>query len=185
MSQLGKFLDRITMDRSLAYVSIGNAFAYGVGALIWFYLAAHISVTDFGSLNYQLSIAYVSTAICAMGLDITFTTYVAKGLTTLVPEANSLVVVLTMTFCIGLGLITSSLSLILLLMGMVFFSLSEGELLGKHQYKEFMFLLIVQNTHCNSCSGAPGIPWRRWRTLCIRNSTFGHELPFHYFITTI
>jgi O-antigen/teichoic acid export membrane protein len=133
----------IGLKKGLVYVTIGNFALAGLGALLWFILASQMTASNYGSMNYYISVSTIFTSIGIMGFDSTLTTFLAKGLTKMRTESSSLVLIAGTILSIILLLIFMSLSLMLTFLGVLFFSLSAAEVLGRHLYKEFMILLIT------------------------------------------
>jgi O-antigen/teichoic acid export membrane protein len=144
MKRFIKFFYSLEVERGLVFVTIGNLVSIGLGTILWFVLAIQMTANDYGSLNYYISIVTISTSIGIMGLDITLTTFVAKGLVKMVSESSSLVLISGIVLSIILSLIFMSLPLILTFLGQMFFVLSTSEMLGRHHYKEFMIVLIIE-----------------------------------------
>ena len=137
-----KVLSTLRSEKGLIYVSVGNLFFTFFGAILWFFLATQMPTDEYGSLNYFISVAAIFTAVGLMGFDSTLTTFLAKGLHKIQGEASALVCVAAAVLSIALWLIYGSSPLILAFLGVLFFSLSSAELLGRHFYREFMLIMI-------------------------------------------
>jgi O-antigen/teichoic acid export membrane protein len=135
-------LSTLRSEKGLIYVSVGNLFFTFFGAILWFFLATQMPTDEYGSLNYFISVAAIFTAVGLMGFDSTLTTFLAKGLHKIQGEASALVCVAAAVLSIALWLIYGSSPLILAFVGVLFFSLSSAELLGRHFYREFMLIMI-------------------------------------------
>jgi O-antigen/teichoic acid export membrane protein len=144
LNWLQKLLHNIGSQRDLGYVTIGNLVSTALGALLWFILASLMVAANYGDLNYHISIATILTAIGILGFDFTLTTFLAKGFHRFAYEANTLVALsgVLLFFLVLLGF--NSLSTGLILLGMMFFTLSTAELLGKNRYREFMMVMVLQ-----------------------------------------
>ena len=79
-----------------------------------------------------------------MGFDSTLTTFVAKGLTKMLKEFEYSSIHCRVILSIILSLISMSFFMILVLLGMIFFTFSTSEILGRRFYKEFMIISILQ-----------------------------------------
>src|SRR5690348_54725 len=135
----------IGLEKGLIFVTIGNFVSIGLGAILWFILAARITAADYGSLNYYISFASIFTSLGIMGFDSTLTTFVAKGLTKMLKESSCLVFIAGIILSIILSLISMSFFMILVLLGMIFFTFSTSEILGRRFYKEFMIISILRS----------------------------------------
>lgn len=146
LKRLLNFIHPLRKQKDLMYVSFGNLFYAGFGALLWFFLATQMPANLYGSLNYSISIAAIFTAIGLMGFDSTLTTFLAKGVKKIGIESAYLVLLAGIALSIFLQIVFDSLSLNLAFLGMLFFSLSTAELLGRHKYKEFMYVMVAERT---------------------------------------
>lgn len=144
MNWIQKVINSFGLDRGLAFVTIGNLVSAGLGAVLWFILATQMTAESYGSLNYYISIATILTAVGILGFDSTLTTFVAKGLSKMISEAGSLVLLTGIALTVAISLALGSISLGLILVGMLFFTLSTAEILGRRFYKEFMIVMILQ-----------------------------------------
>jgi O-antigen/teichoic acid export membrane protein len=143
MKLLQKLSGLLGSSKGVIYVSIGNFVSISLGTLLWFILATQMTASSFGSLNYYISIATISMSFGIMGFDTTLTTFLAKGVTKMGPQASLLVLITGITISIILLLIFMSAALVLAFLGLLFFTLSVAECLGKHLYKEFMMILTL------------------------------------------
>jgi O-antigen/teichoic acid export membrane protein len=144
MTRFRKLFSFLGLERGLVYVSIGNLISTGLGAILWFILASQMQAHDYGSLNYFIAIVSILTSVGILGFDSTLTTFLAKGIRAMVPEAGTLVLLFSAVIAIILFLIFHSISVSLLLLVMIFFTFSTAEILGNQSYKEFMVVMIVQ-----------------------------------------
>lgn len=144
MNWIQKVINSFGLDKGLAFVTIGNLVSAGLGALLWFILASQMTAESYGSLNYYISIATILTAVGILGFDSTLTTFVAKGLSKMISEAGSLVLLTGIALAVAISLALGSISVGLILIGMLFFTLSTAEILGRRLYKEFMIVMISQ-----------------------------------------
>jgi O-antigen/teichoic acid export membrane protein len=128
------------------YVTIGNLFFAAIGALLWFFLATQMTATVYGSLNFFISISAIFTSIGLLGFDSTLTTYLAKRVKSIEIESAQIVLLSGIVLSVVLQAMFNSFALTLSFLGMLFFSLSTAELLGRHRYKEFMYVMVVERT---------------------------------------
>ncbi len=129
-------------DMGLVYTTIGGLSASVLGALFWLILASLLSVADYGLANYYISLASLFAGVGTIGLNMTITTYLAKGERNILFEANSLVLASGFVTALVLSFFQAEAGLTSI--AMVFFTMSLGELLGKKSYKEYGFLQIGQ-----------------------------------------
>lgn len=144
MTSFKKLFSFLGLERGLVYVSLGNLVSTGLGAVLWFVLASQMQAHDYGSLNYFIAIVSILTSIGILGFDSTLTTFLAKGVHDMLPEAVTLVLISSVLLSIGLFLNFVSIPVSLLLLAMIFFTFSTAEILGYQSYKEFMIIMIIQ-----------------------------------------
>ena len=144
--RITRAFNRIGLEPGLAYVTLGQVFYTGFGALLWFYLASSLTASTYGLLNYDISVVTIFVAVGIMGFETTLTTYIAKGVYKMTGEAIFLVLLAAVLLSLLIYIIFNSYSLGLLLVGMLIFTLAEAELLGKREFKSYMILIIVQRT---------------------------------------
>lgn len=144
MTKVKKLFSFLGLERGLVYVSVGNLISTGLGAVLWFILASQMNAHDYGSLNYYIAIVSILTSIGILGFDSTLTTFLAKGILNMLPEAGMLVLISSVILAIVLFLNFISIPVCLLLLAMIFFTFSTAEILGHQSYKEFMIIMIIQ-----------------------------------------
>ena len=115
-----------------------------LGALLWLYLTSRLNATEFGDLNYDIAIATIMTAVGTLGFDTTLTTFVAKGTTRMIYEATFLTLLTSIILSVTIFMFFSSLSVVILLIGMLFYTLIDSEYLGKHEFKKYMYIRVAQ-----------------------------------------
>jgi O-antigen/teichoic acid export membrane protein len=103
-----------------------------------------MNASEFGGLNYEISIATLLTSIGIMGFDTTLTAFIAKGVTKMLDESIFLVVVSASLISLILFLLYPSLSVILLIISMLFFTIAEANNLGEQNFKKYMWIMIGQ-----------------------------------------
>ena len=131
-------------EKNLGYVSIGNIVNTFFGAVLWLIIASKMDASEFGILNYEISIATLLTSIGIMGFDTTLTAYLAKGIAKMLDESIFLVFVSASLLALILFFLYPSSSVILLLVSMLFFTIAEAQNLGDHKFKRYMWLMILQ-----------------------------------------
>jgi O-antigen/teichoic acid export membrane protein len=139
-----KIFKTFGLEKNLGYVSIGNIANTFLGALLWFIIASKLSATEFGGLNYDISIASLVTSVGVLGLDTTLTAYLAKGVNKMLYESTFLVIISGGAITFLLLIFYPSPSIILLTLSMIIFTLIESENLGNHKFKRYMWLMIIQ-----------------------------------------
>ncbi len=144
MKDLRKFLKSIGFEKNLGYVSVGNIVHTFLGAILWLVIASKLNANEFGLLNYEISIATLLTSIGIMGFDTTLVSFLAKGVNKMLYEATFLIIVLAGLMVLLMMVFYPSYPVISLLLSMLLFSLVEANNLGKHSFKKYMWLMIIQ-----------------------------------------
>jgi O-antigen/teichoic acid export membrane protein len=134
-------LDFIKKEKGLTYITIGNIGSALLGAFFWFILASILKVSEYGEVNYYLSLVSIPVAIGLAGLNTTVTTYLAKGEEEIIYEANSIILILSLI--LALFLISFQLILSLILISMIFYGMALAEIIGKKLYDEYTFVSLT------------------------------------------
>jgi O-antigen/teichoic acid export membrane protein len=131
-----------TEDYGLVFVSLGGLFSTVLGAFFWFIFATILNVDNYGLVNFYFAIATIFAGVGTLGLNVTITTFLAKGEKKLLYQANSLIL-LTATIA---ALILSTFHWIsgLLSITIIFSAMSIAELFGKKLYMEYSFAAVGQ-----------------------------------------
>lgn len=144
MKRLFRSIALIGFEKNLGYLTVGNIINTVLGAILWFFIASQLNAMEFGSLNYNISIATLLTSIGIMGFDTTLTAYVAKGVDKMIYESAFLSLVSMAIVTLILVVLYPSVPVILLIISMIMFTLVEAENLGKHLFKRYMWIMICQ-----------------------------------------
>jgi O-antigen/teichoic acid export membrane protein len=137
-------INSIGLEKGLAYVSLGNAVYIALSAILWLYLASQLDPTAYGEINYEVSVVTILTSIGIMGFDTTIPALVARGTLKVEQESISLILLSTITISIILVVIFNSISMAILLTGMLFFTWVSVDYLGKHEFKNYMIIMALQ-----------------------------------------
>ena len=144
MNLFSRLLKFIGLDKGLVSVAGGNTIASITGAVFWLFIATLMSTEDYGHLNYYLSIAFLFGSLSMLGLGTTVTTFLSKGEEDVRYQANLLVIFSNCAISVLLILLINHLSIVLLLIGVSFFGMSQAEYLGRRNYKKYSYVTIVQ-----------------------------------------
>ena len=132
----------IKEDIGLIYTTVGGLGASVLGALFWLILASILNVDSYGLVNFYIALAQILAGVGIIGLNMTVTTYLAKGENEILREANSLTLIsgviaalVLFAFHWAAGLLSATL---------IFFSMSQAEMLGKKTYRQYAFAIIGQ-----------------------------------------
>ena len=128
-------------EMGLVYTTIGNIGSSLLGGIFWLLLASLLSVESYGLINYYIALASISSAVALLGLDATVISWMAKGDTRILFQADSLVLISGLTVATLLSIYQWPSGL--LSFTRVFFMMSLAETLGKKKYKEYTALFIV------------------------------------------
>ncbi len=127
-------------DIGLVYVTLGNMGSAVLGAFFWFILATILEVSSYGLVNYYLSLASIFTALGAIGLNTTVIAFLPKGEEEVLYEANSLILISGLILAFSLSIFHWSLGI--LSATMLFFTMTQAELLSRKMYREYALLSI-------------------------------------------
>ena len=132
----------IKEDVGLIYTTVGGLGASVLGAFFWLILASILSVDNYGTVNFYIASANIIAGIGIIGLNVTVTTYIAKGEHKLLQEANSITLITGVVSALVLSVFHWAAGL--LSATLVFFTMAQAEMLGKKAYREYAFVLIGQ-----------------------------------------
>jgi O-antigen/teichoic acid export membrane protein len=120
-----------------------NMIASVIGALFWLVLAAILTATSYGELNYYIAAATLASSLSLAGVNFTIMAYLPKGFEKIVGQANVLVLVLSSISSIILVTIINNIPVALLVLASSSFAMTAAEFLGRKNYKQHSILMIV------------------------------------------
>lgn len=140
--KLGQLKRLMKENLGLAYTTLGGLGFNILGAFFWLILASLLNVENYGLVNYYIAIASMAAGVGTIGLSMTLTTYLAKGEKNILYEANSFTLIsgvasaiILSTFHWATGILAATL---------IFFSMTQAELLGTKNYRQYAFVSIGQ-----------------------------------------
>lgn len=141
-----EFLNKIHrftgINKEIGFLTIGVAVGNGIFALLWLTLASIMPISEYGEINYLLAISTFGFNFSIFGLNNTMMTYVPKGVREIKNQINSLILVVSLSSSITIGIIFQSFSIFILIISITFFIMSTTESLAKKKYKEYAILII-------------------------------------------
>jgi O-antigen/teichoic acid export membrane protein len=136
-------LKRLVKDEvGLVYTTLGGFGSSALGALFWLILASLLTVDNYGLANYYISLSAIFSGLSIIGLNMTVTTFLAKGEKNILYEANSLALISGLL--VGCVLSVFEWAAGLLSIATVFFTMALAEALGKKNYKEYAIVQVGQ-----------------------------------------
>jgi len=136
-------IKRITgLTLGIGYVTAGVIIGNVIFALLWFALATILTVEEYGEISYILAISVLGVTFSVFGLHTTMLTFIPKEIKGLKNQINSLILISTISIAFFTLLITQSISVFVLIIGIVFFQMSTAECMACKKYKEFAILII-------------------------------------------
>lgn len=132
----------IKEDFGLIFITFGGLGSTFLGAFFWFLLASMLTVDNYGLVNFYIALATIFAGVGTLGLNVTVTTFLAKGEKKILYEANSLILISGVASALILSVfhwISGILSVAL-----IFSVMSIAELFGRKSYKEYSFVTIGQ-----------------------------------------
>ncbi len=135
--RLSKTFNRVMKQKGFIYVSSGTLLYTGLAGVFWFILAVLLPVSDYGFVNYILSIASICSSISTLGLKTTIITYYPKEeKNQLLSQAYIVTFTASLLLLIILFIMNQLIAGILVIVE-VSFGMFAGELLGRRLYKEY------------------------------------------------
>ena len=134
------FVSRIYSHKGLAYIAAGNLLGSALTGIFWLLLASIQSAREYGSTNYDISLASLLSSAALLGLNTTVATYLAKGTGKINVQANQVILISG-----GLAAIVISFHNWILapfVIAMTFWMMSAYELLGLKSYKRYAITVV-------------------------------------------
>ena len=128
---------------NLFLLTVASAGGSGITAVFWFIMAALLVPSEYGEIQYFLSIAAIGSVISLIGTPTVVTVYVSKNykiestlyfIVLLVAVISSVIVIL----------LFSRFDVAFLILGLVLNDLALSWLVGKRQYSKYVKYLLVQ-----------------------------------------
>jgi O-antigen/teichoic acid export membrane protein len=132
----------IKEDVGLVYTTVGGLGSSVLGAFFWLVLASILNVDSYGLVNFYIALANILAGVGIIGMNVTVTTYLAKGENKLLHEANSITLISGVVAALVLSVFHWAAGL--LSATLIFFSMAQAEMLGKKTYREYAFVLMGQ-----------------------------------------
>ncbi len=132
----------IKIDSGISYIALGNLVSGILGGLFWFIIASFFKGESYGILNYYIALASIVATTTIFGFNTTVITYLAKGNQQIRTQANIVTLMSGSAGALLLSLIVHNIVVSIVLITIVFYSMSGAELLGKKNYKELMIIMV-------------------------------------------
>jgi O-antigen/teichoic acid export membrane protein len=123
-------------------VGAGNLLGSTIGAAFWLLLASILDASSYGEVNYQLALASILATASMMGFNNTVMTYVAKGNEMLLKQASFFILLLASILSLLLALL-NQIPAAILLIGIVAFTFTIAEILGRKRYRNYALVVIA------------------------------------------
>lgn len=135
--------EKIIGLKGLASIGFGDIIGSGISALFWFYIAAVMSPSDYGEINYHISFAGIASYVSLFGTINSIQVFTAKNIkvqSTLFFISLSIGTVSSIILIILYGRVDSG----LLLIGYILNNSAIGYLLGKKLYSGYAKHVLFQ-----------------------------------------
>lgn len=128
-------------NNGLLYIGLGNFTGAIVTGGFWLLLATIQEPQEYGRTNYLVAIASLGSFVALLGMNITVTSFIAKGSKQISIQANQVTLISGLVLASLISLL-SEWYLGLFVLGMVFWTMSSSELLGKKCYRRYSLFMI-------------------------------------------
>jgi O-antigen/teichoic acid export membrane protein len=132
--------------KGLALVTSGNAIAAILGGLFWFLMATILPVTDYGKLNFHISIATVASLVSLLGLNTAIIAFIPKGNLSLRDESIKLSFFSGAIAAIIAFILLRDLTTSLLVLALTIFTMSWSNAIGSKYYRTYFFRMVAQRS---------------------------------------
>lgn len=136
-------LAQIRRETGLIHVSLGNIVSAILGAALWLIIARVLDVANYGTLNYIMAIATLSSAVGLFGVN-TLLTIHAEKIPGLKQQAFNFGFVSSVGLAVAAFLLTMRWEVAIFVIGEIAFILTGCAYLGERRYKRFALLMISQ-----------------------------------------
>jgi len=133
----------IGINADIGYVSAGQVLGTIFTGLFWLYLIRILPISDYGEINYLLSVAVIASSFSLFGLSTTSLAYIPKSTVQLKYQINSFALLTTSGIALVTFFIFQTLSIPILIISTVFSVLVTTQLLAERKYKEYAIITIV------------------------------------------
>lgn len=140
---LDNFYSIYHTHKELGYVTVGNLGSGVLGAIFWLTLAKITSEqAHYGEANFFIALAAILSSVSLFGAGLVLITKISQKEQQVINPLKTVILVSAIGASVFSGIIFDNLFLALLIFSDNIFTLSASELLGKHHFKQYAFLLI-------------------------------------------
>ncbi len=134
----------LTKIKELVGLGLANTTSSLIYAFFWLFLASLLAKTEYGELGFLMSIANVGTAISLIGLRATVVVYESKK-ENIFFTSFLLVFISSSLTAVASYLLSNSVIVSVLIIGMALFAIIQSGLNGKQEYKKFSKNLLIRS----------------------------------------
>ena len=128
--------------RDLTTIGIIDVVSNGIAAIFWFYMAAVLSVEQYGQISYFIAVAGIASTVSLLGSENTLTVFTAKNVK--IQSTIYLITIISGSIAsIVVFFILYKLEVSLLVIGYVIFALAISEILGRKLYMTYSKYVIT------------------------------------------
>lgn len=137
-------LPRLTQNQiGLSTITLGNLISNVIGGLTWLFLASMMQVDSYGEVNFYVSLATMIAFGALFGMDTLLMTFIGKEKDRkLVHQAFSFTLIASTAGATAIAFFNWQAAILCL--GLVYFAMSVGEILGSQRYREYAITVIAE-----------------------------------------
>ena len=129
--------------KDLSNIGISNLVSNGISVIFWLYVASLLGTEQYGQISYFIAIAGISSTVSLVGVGSALTIYTAKEIRI---QASLFLIAIVGSIITSfiVYILYSNVAISFYIIGIVVFTLSTAEILGRKLYSDYSKYMITQ-----------------------------------------
>ena len=129
--------------KDLTTIGLANILSNGISVIFWLYVASLLGAEQYGEISYFIAIAGIASTVSLVGVGSTLVIYTAKEIR-IQATLFFIAIVSSMITAIIVYFLYSNIGISFYIIGIVIFTLSTSEILGRKLYSDYSKYMISQ-----------------------------------------
>jgi O-antigen/teichoic acid export membrane protein len=129
--------------KDLTTIGLANMLSNGISVIFWLYVASLLGAEQYGEISYFIAIAGIASTVSLVGVGSTLIIYTAKEIR-IQATLFFIAIVSSMITAIIVYFLYSNIGISFYIIGIVIFTLSTSEILGRKLYSDYSKYMISQ-----------------------------------------
>jgi len=129
--------------KDLTTMGLANILSNGISVIFWLYVASLLGAEQYGEISYFIAIAGIASTVSLVGVGSTLVIYTAKEIR-IQATLFFIAIVSSMITAIIVYFLYSNIGISFYIIGIVIFTLSTSEILGRKLYSDYSKYMISQ-----------------------------------------